>query len=72
MRNRPLWAVMGFLLFSLGILSLILSLVGLRFSFFSFMDGYDIWSVLFQLLLLFGGMGILYVARTADSEGKEG
>jgi hypothetical protein len=70
MRNRPLWAVAGFLLFALGILSLILSLVGLRFSFFSFMDGHSIWSVLFQLLLLFGGMGILYVARTTDSEEK--
>lgn len=67
MRNRPLWAVVGFLMFSLGILSLILSIVGLRFSFLAFMDGYAIWSVLFQLLLLFGGIGILYVARTTDA-----
>jgi O-antigen ligase len=68
MKNRPLWAIVGFLMFTLGILSLILSLVGLRFTFFSFYTGSGIGYILFVLILLFGGIVLLYVARTGGEE----
>jgi hypothetical protein len=63
-----MWAFVGFVSFALGVLSLILSLVGLKLTMFDFMYNHGIWTVLTQLILLFGGIIILYVARTTVSE----
>ncbi len=68
MKNRPFWTVIGFVMFTIGIISLILSLVGLRFTFLSFLHNYSLGYTIFVLTLLFGGMVILYVARTEIEE----
>lgn len=61
--SRPFYTILGFILFSLGVLSLILSLVGLNFTFLSFMYNKGVLSLVIQLVLLFGGMIMLYMAR---------
>jgi hypothetical protein len=67
--NKPVWSLIGFFLFSMGLLSVILSLVGLNFTFLRAVSNLGVWSVIIQLTLLFGGVVILYVARTsADTE----
>ncbi len=61
--NKPLWSIIGFVCFAIGILSIILSLVGLKFTFLNFMYNHGVLSIIIQLILLFGGMIILYVSR---------
>ncbi|HMT54199.1 MAG: hypothetical protein IPG48_06150 [Saprospiraceae bacterium] len=64
--KRPYLTLVGFIIFSLGILSLILSLVGLNFTFLNFMYNHGVLTVICQLLMLFGGMVIMYVSRVSD------
>ncbi|MBK8886967.1 MAG: hypothetical protein IPN46_10610 [Saprospiraceae bacterium] len=64
--KRPYLTLIGFIIFSLGILSLILSLVGLNFTFLNFMYNHGVLTVICQLLMLFGGMVIMYVSRVSD------
>lgn len=66
--KNPIWSIVGFVMFSIGILSIILSLVGLKFTFMDFIYNNGIVTVIIQLILLFGGMIILYVSRTAQVE----
>lgn len=66
--NKPAWTVTGFILFSIGILSIILSMVGLKFTFLNFIYNHGVLTIIMQLILLFGGMIILYVARTSSEE----
>lgn len=66
--KRNWLVVVGFLMFSLGILSLILSMVGLQLSPLKFMYGMGGLTIIIQLILLFGGMIILYVSRTGIEE----
>jgi hypothetical protein len=66
--NKPLWSVIGFVLFAIGVLSVILSMVGLKFTFMGFIYNHGIITTIIQLSMLFGGMIILYVARTAEEE----
>ncbi|MBK8628211.1 MAG: hypothetical protein IPN86_22430 [Saprospiraceae bacterium] len=66
--KKPIWSLVGFTMFSIGILSFILSLVGLKFTLLNFMYNYGMVTVIIQLVLLFGGMIILYVARTTQDE----
>ena len=66
--NKPLWTAIGFGMFAIGILSLILSMVGLKLSFLNFMYSHGVFTLLIQIFLLFGGMVILYVARTSEEE----
>jgi hypothetical protein len=64
--NKPIWTLVGFAMFALGMLSLILSLVGLKLTILDFMYNHGVATFIIQLILLFGGMIILYVARTSD------
>jgi hypothetical protein len=66
--NKPVLSLIGFILFSIGILSVIFSLVGLKFTFLSFIYGHGVITLIIQLILLFGGMIMLYVARTSTEE----
>jgi hypothetical protein len=66
--KSPSLSVIGFIIFSLGILSVILSLVGLRFTFLSFLSDHGIISLIVQILMIFGGMALLYVARTSEDD----
>ena len=66
--TRPVWTIIGFVMFAVGILSVILSLVGLKFTFLNFIYNHGVITLVIQLYLLFGGMVILYVARTSGEE----
>lgn len=66
--KHPVLSVIGFLMFAIGILSVILSLVGLKFTFLNFIYNHGVITILIQLTLLFGGMIVLYVARTSEIE----
>lgn len=66
--NRPVWTIIGFIMFAIGILSVILALVGLKFTFLNFIYNHGVVTLIIQLFLLFGGMIILYVSRTSEEE----
>lgn len=66
--KSPSLSVMGFIIFTLGILSVILSLVGLKFTFLSFIYNHGVLSVIIQIVMIFGGLAMLYVARTSEDE----
>jgi hypothetical protein len=55
-------------MFAIGILSVILALVGLKFTFLNFIYNHGVLTLVIQLFLLFGGMIILYVSRTSEEE----
>ena len=56
------WALFGFLMFALGLLSLILNLVGVEFAFFIWLDAFGgVISFLFKLLLIIFGVSIMYL-----------
>jgi hypothetical protein len=57
--------ILGFVLFLCGFLALILSLVGLQFSFLAFLDsGGPTAGFVARLLMIFGGVTLMYVARS--------
>ncbi len=66
--NRPVWTIIGFVMFAIGILSVILALVGLKFTFLNFIYNHGVITLIIQLVLLFGGMIILYVSRTSEAD----
>ncbi len=68
--NKPVWSLIGFIMFGLGILSLILSLVGLKLTMIEWMYNHGVVTLLIQLFLLFGGMIILFVSRIDPEEGE--
>lgn len=51
-------------MFSAGLLAVIMSLVGLKISALNFIYNHGVITLIIQLILLFGGMIILFVART--------
>lgn len=57
--------VLGFLLFLFGFISLILTLVGLRISFLSWIDeiGPGV-GLAIRLVMIFGGIIIMYITRS--------
>ena len=62
--KRNLASIAGFLMFLLGFLSLVLSLVGLKLDVLSFLYSISPGFAFFvHLLFLVGGLAILYVAR---------
>ena len=66
--NKPIWTLVGFIIVCLGVLSLILSMVGLRFSFLSFIYDHGVLSLVIQVLAMFAGIVIMYVSRVSDEE----
>lgn len=66
--NRPVWTIIGFVMFAIGMLSVILALVGLKFTFLEFIYNHGVITLMIQLFLLFGGMIIFYVSRTSEAE----
>jgi hypothetical protein len=57
--------ILGFILFLFGFLALILSLVGLQFSFLAFIDGAGrTFGLLARILMIFGGVTLMYIARS--------
>jgi len=68
--KRPLWVIIGFVMFGLGVLSLILSLVGLRFTLLGIMYDHGVVTLILQLLMVFGGAILMFVSRI-DPEAEE-
>ncbi len=66
--KRPLWTLVGFAMFATGILSVILWLVGLKLTFLNVIYNLGAATIIIQLILLFGGVIIMYVARTDQEE----
>ena len=56
--------VLGFLIFMLGFLSLVLLLVGARLSFLGWIDsGGPLLGLVVRLLMTFGGLALVYIYR---------
>lgn len=65
--SRNVMTIVGFLCFFIGLISIVLSLVGLRLSIISFADNISpLFAFVFKLFLLFGGMVIFYMGRSSD------
>lgn len=70
-KNKGLLTSVGFGLILVGFLSIILSLVGLRFMFLAWMDlTGPLFSFVIKLVLVLGGFTLVYYAQT-DFEGEE-
>lgn len=67
--NKPSWTVIGFLLLGAGLLSLILSLVGLEWKPLSFLYTWgSLITIIFQVIFIIAGFVIIFVARTQEDE----
>ncbi|MBK9254802.1 MAG: hypothetical protein IPM42_04885 [Saprospiraceae bacterium] len=64
--QNPIWTLIGFVLFAIGVLSLILSLVGLQLTPVNFIYGRGVFTLIIQLVLLFGGMILMYVSKLRE------
>ncbi|MCB0659831.1 MAG: hypothetical protein KDC04_02785 [Saprospiraceae bacterium] len=60
---RPYLSIIGFVLFALGVLSVVMSMVGLKLTILDPIYKMGIWTVVLQVILIFGGMIMLYVSR---------
>ncbi len=61
-KNKGLLSIVGFLLLAFGFLSLLLGLLGMRFSFLSWIDALGMMgSFVFKLMMLIVGFGMLYL-----------
>lgn len=69
--KRPFWLLIGFLMFLVGILSLIFIMVGLKINLLSFIYGKGVFTLLIQLMLTFGGMIIVYMSQIDRDEDAE-
>jgi hypothetical protein len=63
--NRSILALIGFISFALGLLSLILIMLGIQFSFLTWIDMFGrLPGLIIRVFMIFGGLIMLYVART--------
>jgi len=62
--SKGYMSLLGFVIFFLGVLSLILSLVGLKLKFLAFLDAFGgTLGLLFKLIMTFAGIIILYLSK---------
>lgn len=65
--NKSFITTIGFLLFIIGMLAFILSFVGIRFVFLSFLDQLGSpWSFLTKIIMILVGLILIYVSKTID------
>ncbi|HLU94623.1 MAG TPA: hypothetical protein VKZ54_10880 [Membranihabitans sp.] len=64
--SRNDWmAILGFIFFLLGSMSLILSLIGIHFTFLRFLENWGgLFSFLAKLLILITGIVLIYISKT--------
>ncbi|MFT6360903.1 MAG: hypothetical protein ACJAYJ_005146 [Saprospiraceae bacterium] len=63
--NRGLWTLVGFLFFVIGFSALVLSLVGVQFSFLTWLDKPSrLFGFVMRLVFILLGFVIVYLART--------
>lgn len=56
--------IIGFLLFLGGFMAIVLSLVGLQLTFFSWIQSFSTGvSIIIKLIMLFGGLIIMYISK---------
>ncbi len=71
LKNRGWVTLVGFLLAGIGFLALVLSMVGLNFSFLTWIDQPGpLFGFIMRLVMFIGGVIIIYVAQT-DFDGGE-
>ena len=73
--KKNIWTIIGFLLFIFGMSALVLSLVGVKLSFLTFIDkaGGGV-GLIIRLLMIFGGLIMAWVSKTnwkAENEEKD-
>ncbi len=62
--NKGYITIVGYLLFLAGILSIILSMVGLQLTFLSWISSFGAGaSIIIKLVLLFSGLIIMYISK---------
>lgn len=65
LKNKGLWTLVGFLLFLYGFLALILSMIGLKLSFLTWIDAPGaLFGFVVRIAMIIGGLIIVYIART--------
>jgi hypothetical protein len=63
--KRNLLLLVGFLFFSTGFLSIVLSLIGFKFDFFSFLNSIGAgFAFLIYIFLVLTGIAMMYVAKS--------
>ena len=63
--SKAIYTTIGFLLFVIGILALVLSLVGVQLSFLTWIDKPGrLFGFIVRLLMVFGGVVIVFLTRT--------
>ena len=63
--KKATWVSIGFLLFILGFVSLVLSLVGLKLSFLTWIDGPGaVFGFVVRVLMIVGGIVVVYLTTT--------
>ncbi|MFQ5448711.1 MAG: hypothetical protein ACE5FF_17435 [Saprospiraceae bacterium] len=69
--KKAIWMTAGFLLFILGFSALVLSLVGVNFSFLTWLDAAgSLFGFLLRVLMITGGIVIVYLTVT-DRKARE-
>ncbi|MBP7184974.1 MAG: hypothetical protein KBA06_05665 [Saprospiraceae bacterium] len=72
MIKKPKLMLIGFIFFTLGLLSLVLSIVGVRFMFLSFMDVFgQKFSFLLKLLMMFFGIFLVSISTIDNTKEDE-
>ena len=72
MKNKGIMTLLGYLLFALGMLSIILSIVGVKLAFLAWIDNWGgLIGFLIKLSMLVVGMIIMFVARADWSDELE-
>ena len=67
---KGLFTTIGFFLFIIGFVSLILSMIGLKLSFLMWLDAPSpLFGLIVKLLMIFGGIVLVVLARS-DFEGE--
>lgn len=65
MIRNSILLIIGFLLFLFGFISLVLTLIGLRITFLSWIDDFGSGTgLVIRLVMIFGGIIIVYLTRT--------
>jgi hypothetical protein len=66
--NKGIFSIIGYLLFAIGMIALILSLIGLKLSLLSWADTNPAVGLMIKLGLIMVGLIILYVSKLNNPE----
>lgn len=63
--KKAIWVIVGFLLFIFGFVSLVLSLIGLKLTFLTWIDApSNVFGFIVRILMIVGGVVIVYLNMT--------